>query len=234
MCLIALSHRASARFPFVLAANRDEDYLRPTDDAHFWVDALDVLGGRDALHGGSWLAVSRGGRFAAVTNLRGAAQRSRSRGALVSAFVTGTVEVHEYAAEVARHAEEYSGFHLLAGTIGGEAMYIAPHEKRVLAPGIYSVSNAPAGEQWPKMELAVAAMTSAVALDDPIDDLLTFLSTSHGGAVESEAFIAGDRYGTRSSTVIAATANELVFVEQSYARGGAAQGEPRRFRVARE
>ncbi len=232
MCLIAFAHRASARHPFLFAANRDEDYERPTLDAHFWTDAPDILGGRDALLGGSWLAISRGGRFAAVTNLRGAVQRSHSRGALVSDFVRTDVDVRAYAEEVARHAEEYAGFHLLAGTIGGDAMYIAPNEQHVLEPGVYSVSNAPAGERWPKMDRAVEAMNAALALENPIDNLLTFLSTSHGGTFESEAFIAGDRYGTRSSTVIVASDREIVFVEQSYAQGGVARGEPRMFRIA--
>lgn len=232
MCLIAFAHRASARYPFLFAANRDEDYERPTLDADFWSDAPDILGGRDALHGGTWLAVSRAGRFAAVTNLRGAIPRSRSRGALVSDFVRTDIDVRAYADEVARHAGEYSGFHLLAGTIGGEAMYIAPQEQKLLAPGVYSVSNAPVGESWPKMDRAVAAMTSALALENPIDNLLTFLSTPHGGTFESEAFIAGDRYGTRSSTVIAASATGLVFVERSYGRSGVARGEPRMFRIA--
>jgi uncharacterized protein with NRDE domain len=89
MCLIAIAHRANARFPLVIAANRDEDYDRPTHDAHFWSDAPEVLGGRDALANGSWLAIARNGRFAAVTNLRGAERKSRSRGALVRDFVTG-------------------------------------------------------------------------------------------------------------------------------------------------
>jgi hypothetical protein len=89
MCLIAIAHRAHARFPLVIAANRDEDYDRPTYDAHFWTDAPDVLGGRDALANGSWLAIARNGRFAAVTNLRGAERKTRSRGALVADFVIG-------------------------------------------------------------------------------------------------------------------------------------------------
>lgn len=237
MCLIVLAHRASPRYPFLLAANRDEDYERPAHDARFWADAPHVLGGRDALHGGSWLAVSRAGRFAAVTNLRGAEPRARSRGALVSAFVTTDIDIHAYAGDVARHAEEYSGFHLLAGTIGGEVMYIAPNEQRPLPSGVHSLSNAPAGERWPKMDLAVTAMKSALALENPMespmDHLLTFLATWHGGPIESEAFIAGDRYGTRSSTVIVATGQEIVFTEQSYVRGGLARGGPRTFRMAR-
>jgi len=219
MCLIALAHRASDRFPFILAANRDEDLLRPTHDAHWWNDAPDVLGGRDALHGGSWLAVSRGRRFAAVTNLRGAPLRGRSRGTLVGAFVKGDAAVRDYAAEVAHHADEYSGFHLLAGEIGGEVLYIAPDKQESLAPGIHAVSNAPHGEQWPKTALAAAAMEEALRLEDEtelIESLLRFLTTRRGATeVQSEVFIESERYGTRSSTVIVATQAEIVFVEKT-------------------
>ncbi|HEV8657635.1 MAG TPA: NRDE family protein, partial [Thermoanaerobaculia bacterium] len=58
MCLIAIAFRAS-KFRLVIAANRDEDHDRPTLAAHFWTDAPNILGGRDALHGGSWLAMTR-------------------------------------------------------------------------------------------------------------------------------------------------------------------------------
>ncbi len=68
-CLIALA-AGIGKFPLVLLANRDEDYDRPTLHAAFWGEAPDVLGGRDALHLGSWLAITRRGRFAAVTNLQ--------------------------------------------------------------------------------------------------------------------------------------------------------------------
>ena len=114
MCLIVLAHRASEDLPFVLAANRDEDYDRPTHDAHAWPEMEDVVGGRDALYGGSWLAVRRGGRFAAVTNLRGAERRKRSRGFLVSDFVVGDADAESYATAIARDADDYAGFHLIA------------------------------------------------------------------------------------------------------------------------
>jgi len=39
-------------------------------------------------------------------------------------------------------------------------------------------------------------------------------------------FIVGDRYGTRASTVVVATTDEMLFAEQNYARGGIAFGEP--------
>jgi len=220
MCLIALAHGAR----FVLAANRDEDYERATKPAHVWEDAPDVVGGRDALHGGSWLAVSRRGRFAAVTNLRGAVQRSRSRGLLVSAFVTSDESPETFAANVAREADQYAGFHLIVGEFGKTIVYVAADEQpRVLEPGIYAFSNAPIGEHWPKVAIATAKMRE----NPEVSDLLRFFSTPrHSGRVEEEVFITGDRYGTRASTVVIATREEILFVEQNYARGGIAVGEP--------
>ncbi|HEX2122720.1 MAG TPA: NRDE family protein [Thermoanaerobaculia bacterium] len=228
MCLIALAHRATDAFPFVLAANRDEDHARPTREAHAWDEAPDVFGGRDALHGGSWLAVTSGGRFAAVTNLRGAAQRTRSRGALVSAFVTSRVTPEEFANEVAREAHQYSGFHLLVGEAGGAIVYVSGGDNasppRALDAGVHGLSNAPEGERWPKVELAVATMREAIdSASDPhilADRLLEFLATPRNtGRIEEEAFIVSERYGTRSSTIVIATMREIFFAEQSYVRG---------------
>jgi uncharacterized protein with NRDE domain len=214
MCLIALAHGDR----LVLAANRDEDYQRATREAHVWDDAPDVIGGRDALHGGSWLAIARGGRFAAVTNLRGALPRGRSRGLLVSAFVTSSATPEAFAASI--ETEQYAGFHLIAGEAGRTVVYLTPGETpRVLERGIYGFSNAPAGEHWPKVDFAIDAMKSLPA--DPTETLLRFLGTPrNSGRVEEEVFIAGDRYGTRASTVIVATKDEILFTEQNYGRGG--------------
>ena len=233
MCLIALAHRVSEDFPLVLAANRDEDYERPTHDAHPWAGAEDIVGGRDALYGGSWLAVRRGGRFAAVTNLRGAERRKRSRGFLVSEFVGGEMGASEYGERIARDAEDYAGFHLIAGQAAGELMYITPDVQTPLASGLHAFSNAPSDEQWPKTDYAVQRLRNALAytnVDALIDELMRFLCTPRGiGEVESEVFIAGERYGTRSSAVIVATRTAIIFAEQSFARGGSPHGDRRIF-----
>jgi uncharacterized protein with NRDE domain len=237
MCLIVLAHRISEEVPFVLAANRDEDYDRPTHDAHHWAGAEEVVGGRDGLYGGSWLAVRRGGRFAAVTNLRGAERRKRSRGFLVRDFVTGDRDAPAYAETIARDAAEYAGFHLIAGKAGGELMYITPEVQRPLEAGSHAFSNAPSGEEWPKTDYAIQRLRSALVLtnvESLVDELFRTLSTPRGlGDVESELFIAGDRYGTRSSAVVVATRNEILFAEQSYARGGVPHGERRMFCLVR-
>jgi uncharacterized protein with NRDE domain len=231
MCLIAVAHRVSEEFPLVLAANRDEDYDRPTHDAHPWAGMEDIIGGRDALYGGTWLAVRRGGRFAAVTNLRGAERRKRSRGFLVHDFVAGDLDAGSYGREIARDADEYAGFHLLAGEAAGELMYITPEVQTPLAPGLHAFSNAPSGEEWPKTAYAMQRLQNALVLANVealVDELLRFLCTPRGiGEIESEVFIPGERYGTRSSTVVVATRTEILFAEQSYARGGVEQGERR-------
>jgi uncharacterized protein with NRDE domain len=229
MCLIALAHGPK----LVIAANRDEDYERPTRSAHVWEEAPDVVGGRDALHGGSWLAVSRRGRFAAVTNLRGAVRRSRSRGLLVSSFVASDETPMAFAESVMREAAHYAGFHLLLGEIGGSIVYVTPDEPaRVLEHGVYGFSNAPAGERWPKVDFAIETMNELLAgSTDLASDLLRFLQTPRNrGRVEEEVFIAGERYGTRASTVVIATREEIFFAEQNYGRGGIPAGDPVRFR----
>jgi uncharacterized protein with NRDE domain len=235
MCLIALAHGVSERYPLVLAANRDEDYERETRPAHPWEDADGVIGGRDVLHGGSWLAVSQNGRFAAVTNLHGAPQRSRSRGLLVSSFVTSREEPEAFAASVASDAQHYAGFHLIVGEALGTVVYVTPDERpRILPHGIYGFSNAPSSERWPKVDHAVETMKRLLETSAHLEeDLLRFLSLPlNRGRVEEEVFIAGERYGTRASSVVIVTSDEVRFAEQNYARGGVRIGETRRFRLA--
>lgn len=87
MCTIAVLIDQLDGIPVAIAANRDELYDRP---AHAPVAlAPGVVGGRDEVLGGSWLAFSHDGRFAAVTNQREpmAGRAPRSRGELVLGLI---------------------------------------------------------------------------------------------------------------------------------------------------
>ena len=75
MCLIVMAWRAHPEIPLLIAANRDEFHSRPTCAAHWWKDRGDILAGRDLVAGGTWIGITRSGRFAAVTNYRDPAQR---------------------------------------------------------------------------------------------------------------------------------------------------------------
>jgi len=225
MCLIALAHRVRSDWPLAVAANRDELYARPARTAHEWDGAPQVFGGRDLQAGGSWLAVARGGRFAAVTNIRGPGREGGpSRGGLVAEFVTSDDEAMAFAARV--KANEYAGFHLIVfdGTNLGHVTNNG--EPRLIAPGLFAVSNAPFGIEWPKAAIARDALAHAMEnANDPnglAEELLAFLGTQTGEAIESEIFVAVPErgYGTRSSTaVIIGADNEIFFRERNWPGG---------------
>jgi uncharacterized protein with NRDE domain len=227
MCLIALAHDAHPDLPLVLAANRDEDYDRPTLAAGFWNDAPNVVGGRDARHRGSWLAVTREGRVAAVTNVRGGENpNGRSRGLLVSDYVKSSVDPAAYARNIADHSSDYAGFHLVTGIVGGTFVH-SGKDVHTIAPGsIFAISNGPIGSKWEKVAQAEKILRELLDLtSDPqliTRSLLQFLGTPSAVAsnIEGQVFVTGPRYGTRSSTVIVATADEIHFTERSYPDGG--------------
>ena len=62
MCLIAVAWKCHPDYPLVVAANRDEFFVRPTEAAHWWPEN-GILAGRDRQAGGTWLGVTADGRF---------------------------------------------------------------------------------------------------------------------------------------------------------------------------
>jgi uncharacterized protein with NRDE domain len=236
MCLIAIAHLTTAVFPLVIAANRDELYDRPTRPAHAWTEDPSVVGGRDLRAGGSWLAARRGGRFAAVTNVRDArAEGGPSRGLLVSDFVRG-IGAPPLAYARAIRGQQYSGFHLIVGDAGTLVHCSnSPSGATVIEPGVFAISNATPGAHWPKVDIGrdhlAGAMSRHSAPDALADDLLGFLSTPRGKPIEAEVFVHTPLYGTRSSTVIIEESDgAILFVEQNYDATGARDGDARRFR----
>ena len=175
MCLIALAWRRHPRYPLVLATNRDEFHDRPADPLAPWTDAPDIVGGRDGLHGGSWLAL-RGWRLAAVTNVRRPGEREgRSRGALVADFARGSGSALDTLQALADEAPHYRPFNLLVHD--GDLLAFAtnlPHVPadgedgrsfalRVLAPGLHGISNGPLDAPWPKTERLIARLDAWLA-----------------------------------------------------------------------
>ena len=89
MCLLIAVFATVPGVPLLIAANRDELYQRPADPITVLRAARPrILGGRDELAGGTWLAVNEHGVVAGLTNLPAAARDPgrRSRGELPLAF----------------------------------------------------------------------------------------------------------------------------------------------------
>jgi uncharacterized protein with NRDE domain len=249
MCLIILALDSHPSYSLIVAANRDEFYDRPTAPAAFWDDAPSVLAGRDLKAGGTWLGIDRRGRFAAVTNYRQGsreAEAPRSRGYLVSDFLTGSSSPREYLERVERDAQLYNGFNLMAGT-PRDLVYYSNREGRArsLDPGIYGLSNHLLDSAWPKVTSAKSGLSALLEerSHELIPRLFSLLSDRRQATDEllpetgvgpewerllSSAFIVSNGYGTRSSTVLLiARDGSVTLVERSFGPGGAPAGEVR-------
>ncbi|WOJ97555.1 NRDE family protein [Congregibacter brevis] len=250
MCLIVFAWQKHPRLPLLLAANRDEFHERPAAPAAYWNDTPQVLAGRDLQAGGTWLGISRSGRFAAITNVRDPAAHARSaprsRGELTHDFLAGTTTPSDYLLSVANRMNEYQGFNLLVGDreslwyLNGSAA--EKSQPMALAPGIYGLSNAALDVPWPKVNLARNRLLSA--LDDSTGErkapghselrsCLADRSLADQHALDEEnlggdmarqlsaQFIVTPHYGTRCCTTLRShLTGELEFEEQRFDSAG--------------
>lgn len=222
MCLIAFAWKTHPRWALVLAGNRDEFHARPSAALARWPDAP-VIAGRDLEAGGTWLGVTPQGRCGVVTNVRDPRlpQTGRSRGLLVTDWLRGAADADAHAQALCAVAGEYRPFNLL--TFDAQAAYYLGNRPgprvQAVEPGIHGLSNADFNTPWPKtrqlmerLRLWLAGNTpddleplfEALADERPADDD-ALPDTGIGKERErwlSSAFVRGDRYGTRASTVV--------------------------------
>ncbi len=246
MCLIVVALGVTPRYPLVVAANRDEQHARPTRAAAWWSDAPRVIGGRDLYAGGTWLAMDRRGRFAAVTNIRDPNRPIglRSRGSHVADFLRGDMPAKDYAARAVADGPAFGAFHLLV--FDGLTLHAASNRGAVtaLGRGAHAYSNAPPGVEWPKAASARAGterLLATAAHDETLGDGLFALLAQRDDSDAPELrhqrthFVAGETYGTRCSTVVLVDAHgRATFAERSFDVAGQPVGEVReRFELDR-
>jgi uncharacterized protein with NRDE domain len=225
MCTISILFQA-AEVPLIVAANRDEIYSRPTRPPETL--APDIVGGVDALSGGTWLAVHRAGRFAAVTNQRALDTPPlglRSRGLAVIELAAAT-DPDAYVAGLDPRA--YASMNLVWGDAKRVCVAYVRRETgektiEVLPPGVHVLCNDrldaedfPRGDRlhaalehalsetraWPellqRMRVALADHTRVALEDTPPSHLPPELAREL-----TAACIHTELYGTRSSTLLA-------------------------------
>jgi len=242
MCLILLAWRAHPEYPLIFAGNRDEAYERPSAPADFWSDAPYVFGGRDLEKNGTWLGLARSGRIAAVTNYRerpAIRNMPRSRGELTSSYLLGAQDPLSYLESVSMAGGEYGPYSLIVGD--GERLYYQSNRGACIheiSHGLHGLSNHLLDTPWPKITSGKARLAKLLgaAVPDLTAGLFEILldrtpgpdaelpDTGVGPQRERElspSFIAGDRYGTRASTVLLIDRrNEVLFIERAFGPHG--------------
>lgn len=243
MCLVLFSYDEHAATPLIVAANRDEFFARPTAAASYWNDHSDLLAGRDLVAGGTWIGITRTGRFATITNVREphiTVDNPLSRGDLTLDFLTSNISPEAYLKSIQAKQHRYSGFNLLVGDISEnqrELRYFSNRKEGIhrLSSGVYGLSNHLLNSPWPKVSAGKDYLHSTIArttnekdlhsslrefLENPLlanDDILPSTGVSYEREKAlSAAFISLPDYGTRTSTVLTVSDSEILFSEKNY------------------
>ncbi|WP_372017050.1 NRDE family protein [Pseudoxanthomonas sp. 10H] len=249
MCVVAFAWDAHPRWRLVLAGNRDEFHARPTAPLAPWDDGPGIVAGRDLEAGGTWLGVDGRGRCALVTNVRDFSrpQDGLSRGLLASDYLRGDEGAATRAHALLAAAPDYRPFNLLlfdpqdCAWVGN-----APGVRMALpGAGVHVLSNAQLDTPWPKAEALGVALGRWIDAggDDLFEPLFDALADDRAWPDErlpdtgiglererwlSSAFIRGQAYGTRASTVVALGHDGTgVVVERRWGAMGTAIGQTR-------
>lgn len=247
MCLILLAYDNHPDYFLVVAANRDEYYSRPTAGARFWDEEPGLLAGKDLEHRGTWLGITRRGRFAALTNFRNPASyrsNASSRGVLVRDYLLSSGKPAEYLNNLQKVKDQYNGFNLVL--MEGEDLWCCSSRAlrpERMSPGIYGISNHLPDTPWPKVVKGKESMGRVLAREEAYlaeglldmlsddsparDDELPSTGVSLGWErLLSSIFIRSETYGTRASTVLLIDRRGRVnFYERSFGANGRRMGK---------
>ncbi|XP_009612400.1 uncharacterized protein LOC107810669 [Nicotiana tabacum] len=240
MCIAVFIWKAHPLYPFLLFLNRDEYHNRPTKPLAWWEDS-DIVGGRDEVAGGTWLACTRSGRVAFLTNVREIKSNSdaKSRGDLPVRFLKSDKSPHDFSEQLLREAGQYNGFNLIVADLCSMTMvYITNRPKdsgmsvTEVSAGIHVLSNAALDTPWPKSqrlecsfkqlldEYGEAEIPIGRAAERIMRDVSKEDSNLPGiyppDAIFVDTKTSMGRYGTRSTSSLAVrSSGEVTFYELS-------------------
>ena len=238
MCLLLIANKIHPDYKLIIAANRDEFYARPALPADFWEDHPDLLAGKDLEARGTWLGITKSGRFSAITNFRDfhnpIKENVPSRGKLTIDFLLGDQDSLTYTQSLHEHSANYNGFNLVYG-IKDDLFYYSNQTniEIKLEKGIYGLSNALLDTPWYKIKKSKKRFAEILKgeknliesifnlmNDKEMADDKSLPDTGIGKKKEkalSSIFIKTPTYGTRCTTVLSIDKDDNVnFIEMTY------------------
>lgn len=244
MCLIGFAWDSHPKYKLIFISNRDEYYSRPTDPIHFWKESPDLIAGQDLEGGGTWLGITRKGRFAAITNYRdpkNIKENAPSRGKLTYHFLVGQESPENYLKRIFSETQSYNGFNLLVGDLLKEELFFfSNYENKIkkIEKGIYGLSNALLDTPWHKVKKVKEKLSKTIIENPERIESTPLLETLIDKEIPKDSevqqtglsmklekmlspmFIESKDYGTRASSVLLLDRrNSLLFKERIYKNG---------------
>ncbi len=238
MCILFFAINQHPEYPVIICANRDEFHQRPTQSMHWWPND-EVLAGKDLQAGGTWLGLSKQGRFSALTNFRQPHlidKNKQSRGDLVLQALAKQDD--EMGHLLTTTSSLYNGFNLVFGELNNLTCFDNVSQKhQALHSGFHSLCNGALDDIWPKMALGQANLATAIN-DTPLDinKLFTLMKSDQQAQTEhlpktgvplsweqllSSIFIVSPEYGTRTTNIITLdNEGNIDIYDQSYNEQG--------------
>ena len=248
MCLILLATEPTKKYKFVMASNRDEFYSRPTESAHWWKQPQGFLAGKDLEQGGTWMGVSKDGKFGAVTNVREFYEKDYlekkflSRGDLVKNFFMSNINIDDYQNSI--NYEKYLGFNLVLSDFKKTSICSSQGKENLKkAEKIFVIGNKSFHKSSDKLTTAKKDFEEILDSNFTNDDLLKLmqspeefynfdqkiLSNNHGSEF-SARFIKSSIYGTRSTTVMTLDNNNQVEIKEQLYNLRGEKGKIKKFK----
>jgi hypothetical protein len=208
--MLAILYRVAKNTPILLAANREEDYTRPTQFPKIQSGTPRVVCGNDKQAGGTWLGVNQFGLVVAVTNRARVRPplEPRSRG-LLCRDLLATRNARDAAALAAKElmTGRYAGANYLcadgkyaAVIYGGPRVEIVP-----LQPGLHTLSTGNLNDLHDDRHDFVRRMLTLHTLDSAVT-FLAVASRCFSRKADSEGrrgvVLKGGGFGTVSSSLL--------------------------------
>lgn len=236
MCLILFALNNHENYKFVLAANRDEFFERPTIEADYWEENNSILGGRDLKSGGTWLGLTKRGRFIAITNyrdLKNERKNAKSRGELSKTYLSGEIDLFSFINEVSEQRNLYNGFNLILSDDCLDSVYHysnVSNQLQKIENGTHGLSNHLLNTPWPKVVFGKKKLNNCIKTNSlAAENIFKLLENTEeadnddlpntGISFELEkklspVFISMKGYGTRCSTIIFADCNNNISFQE--------------------
>jgi uncharacterized protein with NRDE domain len=238
MCLILIAYGVHPENRFILAANRDEFYERPSAPLAYWEDTPQILAGRDRTAWGTWLGVTPAGRLAAITNYRNPSHsksQAPTRGDIVRNYLAGAKSPLSYLQRLQKTAHLYNGFNLFVAD-DANLYYFSNVSNQIkkLDAGYFGLSNHLLNTPWPKVTKGINFLRHFIEKRSQLEpeSLFGLLSDKSippdgqlpdtGIGLEWERrlgaiFISSPTYGTRCSSLVFMThQGEVHFLERTF------------------